>query len=169
MAKEIVVAERDKRAYEKFHFPSAVKHGDLILCSGRVGVAKGGVPDSAEEEFRNAWTIVGAVLEEGRCGFRGHRGVHELPRRDAGAPADFHGGERRVREGALSRLDSNRCGGTGDSGGQGGASSDCANAPVGATLVVARLDAAQGRGTGHVGATLAVARLDAVQAAGRDM
>ena len=69
MAKEIVVAERDKRAYEKFHFPSAVKHGDLILCSGRVGVAKGGVPDSAEEEFRNAWTIVGAVLEEAGADF----------------------------------------------------------------------------------------------------
>ena len=69
MAKEIVVAERDKRAYENFHFPSAVKHGDLILCSGRVGVGKGGVPDSAEEEFRNAWTIVGAVLEEAGADF----------------------------------------------------------------------------------------------------
>ena len=70
MAKEIVVTERDRRAYERFHFPSAVKHGDLIMCSGRVGVGEGGrVPDSAEEEFRNAWTIIGAALEAAGAGF----------------------------------------------------------------------------------------------------
>lgn len=63
MAKEIIVPEEDKALYKNFHFASAARANGLVICSGQIGTqAGGGVPESAEEEFRNAWRGVGKVL-----------------------------------------------------------------------------------------------------------
>ena len=39
------------------------------MRSGQIGAVGGKVPDSAEEEFRNAWKGVGEVLKEAGLGF----------------------------------------------------------------------------------------------------
>jgi len=50
--------------YERFHLAQATRFGDMLICSGQIGMgADGRVPESAEDEFRNAWRAVGAVLE----------------------------------------------------------------------------------------------------------
>jgi len=49
--------------YDRFHFSQAVRHGDLLLCSGQIGTdASGGVPKEFIDEARNAWAAVGRVL-----------------------------------------------------------------------------------------------------------
>jgi len=70
MARDIVVPEEDKAPYKNFHFASAAKARGLVICSGQIGSqAGGGVPASAEEEFRNAWRGVGKVLAEAGLGY----------------------------------------------------------------------------------------------------
>jgi enamine deaminase RidA (YjgF/YER057c/UK114 family) len=64
MSHEVILPAADKAQYERFHFAPAVRANGLILCSGQIGSGPDGVPDSAEEEFRNAWRSVGRVLEE---------------------------------------------------------------------------------------------------------
>ncbi|MBW2413230.1 MAG: RidA family protein [Deltaproteobacteria bacterium] len=61
---DVIVPESDRKTYENFHFAPAVRHGDLIFCSGVVGRG-----DSAEDEFRNAWESLGATLKEAGVGF----------------------------------------------------------------------------------------------------
>ena len=46
------------------HFAPAVRHDDLVFCSGVIGSG-----DSPEEEFRDAWQAVGRVLAEAGCGY----------------------------------------------------------------------------------------------------
>ncbi len=61
---EVIVPDSGKTMYERFHFASAVRSGNLVICSGQIGFgADGNVPDSAEEEFRNAWRGVERILE----------------------------------------------------------------------------------------------------------
>jgi len=56
--------------HDNFHFAPATRHDGIVYCSGQIGVgADGKVPESAEEEFRNAWTMVGAILAEAGLGF----------------------------------------------------------------------------------------------------
>lgn len=63
MAKDIIVPEEDKALYKNFHFASAARANGLVICSGQIGSqASGGVPEQAEDEFRNAWRGVGKVL-----------------------------------------------------------------------------------------------------------
>lgn len=65
MKRDVILPDADRRAYEAFHFAPAVRSGDLIFCSGQIGLATGGaVPDKPEDEFRNAWQAVGRILAE---------------------------------------------------------------------------------------------------------
>ena len=70
MSIDTVVPESGKSAYKHFHFSQAVKSGGLLLCSGQVGTNPDhSIPESAEDEFRNAWQAVGEVLKEAGLGF----------------------------------------------------------------------------------------------------
>ena len=64
MAIDVIVPEANRETYENWHFAPAVRHDDLIFCSGVVGTG-----DSPEEEFRNAWELLGAVLKEAGVGY----------------------------------------------------------------------------------------------------
>lgn len=66
MPRDIILPSQSQASYDNFHFAPAVRTSTgLVFCSGQIGVdATGGVPDSAEDEFRNAWSAVGAVLTE---------------------------------------------------------------------------------------------------------
>ncbi len=65
MPAEVIVPDSDRAMYERFHFASAVRSGNLVVCSGQIGFgADGKVPESAEEEFRNAWRGVRRILQE---------------------------------------------------------------------------------------------------------
>ncbi len=61
---DVIVPEASKTTYENWHFAPAVRHGDLVFCSGVVG--RGETP---EDEFRNAWESLGAVLAEAGVGY----------------------------------------------------------------------------------------------------
>ncbi len=63
MAHDIVVPDSDRALYENFHFAHAARANGLLLCSGQIGSGTNGIPESAEEEFRNAWKSVGKVLQ----------------------------------------------------------------------------------------------------------
>jgi len=70
MSIDIVVPESGKSAYKNFHFSSAVKSGDLLVCSGQIGTNPDySIPENPEDEFRNAWKAVGEVLKEAGLGF----------------------------------------------------------------------------------------------------
>jgi enamine deaminase RidA (YjgF/YER057c/UK114 family) len=59
MSIDVIVPESLRKTYDNWHYAPAVRHRDLIFCSGVIGRG-----DSAEEEFRDAWRAVGAVLAE---------------------------------------------------------------------------------------------------------
>ena len=64
MPAEVIVPDSDRAMYDRFHFASAVKSGNLVVCSGQIGFgADGKVPESAEEEFRNAWRAIERILD----------------------------------------------------------------------------------------------------------
>jgi enamine deaminase RidA (YjgF/YER057c/UK114 family) len=70
MSIDTVVPESGKAAYKHFHFSQAVKSGGLLVCSGQIGTNPDhSVPESAEDEFRNAWQSVEEVLKEAGLGF----------------------------------------------------------------------------------------------------
>lgn len=60
----VIVPDEARRSYETMHFAPAVEHEGLIFVSGVVGRG-----DSAEDEFRNAWTSLGATLEAAGVGY----------------------------------------------------------------------------------------------------
>jgi enamine deaminase RidA (YjgF/YER057c/UK114 family) len=64
MSIEIIVPDSSRSLYENFHFAPAVRHGDLIFCSGQIGQGA-----SAEDEFRSAWQGVEKVLKAAGVGF----------------------------------------------------------------------------------------------------
>ena len=64
MSRDVIVPEENQNQYQNFHFASAVRSSGLLLCSGQIGAGADGIPDSAEEEFQNAWKAIGKVLEE---------------------------------------------------------------------------------------------------------
>ncbi len=64
MGIDVIVPESSRKTYENWHFAPAVRHDDLIYCSGVIGQG-----DSAEEEFRNAWQSLGEVLKEAGVGY----------------------------------------------------------------------------------------------------
>ena len=70
MSIDTVVPESGKSAYNNFHFSQAVKSGGLLVCSGQIGTNPDhSVPETAEDEFRNAWQAVGEVLKEAGLDF----------------------------------------------------------------------------------------------------
>ena len=64
MGIDVIVPESARKTYENWHFAPAVRHDDLIFCSGVVGHG-----DTPEDEFRNAWESLGEVLREAGVGF----------------------------------------------------------------------------------------------------
>jgi enamine deaminase RidA (YjgF/YER057c/UK114 family) len=64
MSIKVIVPEESKASYEQMHFAPAVEQDGFIFCSGCVGQA-----ESAEEEFRQAWQQIGAILAEAGCGY----------------------------------------------------------------------------------------------------
>lgn len=65
MSIEVINPPGSEFMLENFHFSQAAWSGDVLLCSGQIGMdATGGVPEDAAEEFRNAWQGVIGVLSE---------------------------------------------------------------------------------------------------------
>ena len=62
---QVIVPESARKTYNNWHFAPAVLHDDLIFFSGVVGSG-----DSAEDEFRNAWTSLGDTLEAAGVGYQ---------------------------------------------------------------------------------------------------
>ncbi len=56
---DVIVPESSRNIYERWHFASAVHHGEMVLFSGVIGNG-----ETPEEEFRNAWESLGPVLAE---------------------------------------------------------------------------------------------------------
>ena len=61
---DVIVPQSSRTTYENWHFAPAVRHGDLVFCSGVVGRG-----ETTEEEFRNAWQSLGEVLAEAGVGY----------------------------------------------------------------------------------------------------
>jgi len=60
-----VVPASQQAFYDRFHFSPGVKVGDLLLCSGQIGIgADGKCPADPTEQFRLAFDGVAAILEE---------------------------------------------------------------------------------------------------------
>ena len=64
MGIDVIVPESSRKTYENWHFAPAVRHDDLIFCSGVVGSG-----ESVEDEFRNAWQSLDEVLREAGVGY----------------------------------------------------------------------------------------------------
>lgn len=70
MTIQTIVPAGTESMYDQFHFSQAVRAGNLVLCSGQLGMnEQGGVPDDAGEEFALAWAAVGRVLAAAGLGF----------------------------------------------------------------------------------------------------
>ncbi len=69
MPREVILPEESLATYNSFHFAPAVRAGDLLICSGQIGMEGANVPDSPEDEFRAAWRSVGQVLEAAGLGY----------------------------------------------------------------------------------------------------
>ena len=70
MAIDVIVPDKDKGLYDNWHFAPAVRSANLVFCSGQIGGNEdGSVPESAEDEFRNAWNNVGSVLKAAGLSF----------------------------------------------------------------------------------------------------
>ncbi|MEM9622242.1 MAG: Rid family hydrolase, partial [Pseudomonadota bacterium] len=61
---DLIVPDSMQTSYDNFKFAPAQQHNGILYCSGQLGTAQDGkIPDDVEEEFRNAWTAVGVILE----------------------------------------------------------------------------------------------------------
>ena len=56
---ELILPESMQKTYANFHFAPAQRHNGVLYCSGQIGSG-----DTAEEEFRSAWQLVGQILQE---------------------------------------------------------------------------------------------------------
>jgi len=67
---DLVIPASQKAMYERFHFAPAVRAGDLLLCSGQIGVGLDGrAPADLDEQFTLAFEGVRAILSEARLDF----------------------------------------------------------------------------------------------------
>ena len=64
MSREVINPESQQRQTDAFHFSAAARAAGIVFCSGQIGSGPEGIPESAEEEFRNAWNQIGNVLNE---------------------------------------------------------------------------------------------------------
>ncbi len=70
MTRDVIVPEANRRAYDGFHFAPGIRAGNLVLLSGQIGLDESGrLPDSVEEEFRNAWRSIGQTLRHAGLDF----------------------------------------------------------------------------------------------------
>jgi enamine deaminase RidA (YjgF/YER057c/UK114 family) len=60
----VIVPKASQATYESMHFAPAVEQDGFVFCSGCVGQA-----ESAEDEFRQAWKMIGAILAKAGCGY----------------------------------------------------------------------------------------------------
>jgi len=82
---EPVVPPSQQFAYDRFHFAAAARIGDLLSCSGQIGVDSHGVAIAdPEEQFAAAFEGVGEVLDEAGASWADvfemttfHVGLHE--------------------------------------------------------------------------------------------
>ena len=71
MTIDVINPPSAKASYDNFHFSQAVVVGDLVLCSGQLGIGHDGkVPADIAEEFRHAWRHVHEVLVAAGLGYR---------------------------------------------------------------------------------------------------
>jgi len=56
---DLILPEAMKGAYDNFHFAPAQRHNGVLYCSGQIGSG-----ETPEDEFRNAWELVGQILSE---------------------------------------------------------------------------------------------------------
>lgn len=61
---QVIIPDSLRKTYDDWHFAPAVQHNDLYFFSGVIGHG-----DTVEDEFRNAWTSLGVVLEEAGLGY----------------------------------------------------------------------------------------------------
>ncbi len=62
---EPVIPPSQQVAYDRFHFSAGVRTGDLLSCSGQIGVDSRGVAIAdPEEQFTAAFEAVAEVLDE---------------------------------------------------------------------------------------------------------
>jgi len=61
---DVIVPDSARKTYDSWHFAPAVRHDDLIFCSGVVGQG-----DTTEDEFRNAWKSLGETLAAAGVGY----------------------------------------------------------------------------------------------------
>ena len=61
---DVIVPDSARKTYDSWHFAPAVRHDDLIFCSGVVGQG-----DTTEDEFRNAWRSLGETLAAAGVGY----------------------------------------------------------------------------------------------------
>ncbi len=67
---ELILPASMQGTYQHFHFAPAQRHNGVVYCSGQIGTGvDGSVPESAEEEFANAWRAVGTILEQAGLGY----------------------------------------------------------------------------------------------------
>jgi len=70
MGIETVVTESGQFMYDNFHFAEATRSNGFLFCSGIIGTdEKGKVPEDIRQEFHNAWSSVGRLLEACGIGF----------------------------------------------------------------------------------------------------
>ena len=67
--REVVVPPGTEAIYAGYHFAAAVRSGDLLLCSGQLGVEGGRLSEDPQTQFAAAFEAVGRVLAAAGCGF----------------------------------------------------------------------------------------------------
>jgi enamine deaminase RidA (YjgF/YER057c/UK114 family) len=67
---DLVIPAAMRGMYDDFHFAPAVRAGDLLLCSGQIGIGPDGrAITDPEAQFDAAFAAVGAVLGGAGLGF----------------------------------------------------------------------------------------------------
>ena len=67
---DLILPAAMENTYKNFKFAPARRHDGKVYCSGQIGTdANGKVPEQPEEEFRNAFNLVGIILEEAGLDF----------------------------------------------------------------------------------------------------
>lgn len=62
---EPMIPPSQQFAYDRFHFSAAVRSGDLVSCSGQIGVdPKGAAITDPEDQFTAAFQSVAETLDE---------------------------------------------------------------------------------------------------------
>ena len=67
---DLVIPSSMQAMYDRFHFAPAVRAGDLLLCSGQIGIgADGAAPADLDKQFTLAFEAVKEILAEAKLDF----------------------------------------------------------------------------------------------------